>query len=741
MLKSFVTAVALASAATVALVLILFGSVGGPAEIAQAGPGDVTEVAIDTNVDDNGDQHEDGTQGTAGDDQCYDNVDNDGDTRTDGADYDCQTGAFLDNNDTTVSAPDYCVELAVGQTAVVDLWVDDVDPADLTKGYQFDIDYDSSKIGIGIDDDGDTRFDEDCYDDITGAYNSYWADWTDNDGDTAYDEELCDFIALDPYGANPNNVTIHSRNPSGGGAGFLVAGTDVVTNPNSVTFVGADGTANPPGTGKHESGDGVLARFTVTGVATGTSPLTIPSTLGGADDSPDSSVYGATGTYNGQAIPIVTLTSGLVAVGEPCVAPTPPPAPDVRISGLQCVDDPATSATEVVAIKNFGGAAQDMADWELRSDPVDTEKFALSGVQIPGRVPGRLGAGEEVFIWSGNGANYANNDGNAFTFPWDTQQKYRDGDDTDFAQIVDGDGNEIDKLNCTLGAQTPTPTPSPTPTPTPTATPTPTPFATIFEQVTGIILRGLEGLTTDGEGDGATAGDPVETTVTPPGGGAIGLFNVTVLETAITESSPTGFTFFGQEVNITVAPPATAANPLRIAFLLDGSITGDETEDTVQIFKNGVKVADCSNTSGTASPDPCVFQRRKVAGDIEITVLTSTGSLWNFGRVKETGPGTGTPTPTPTGAGTGTATPTPTPTATTAGASASPQAGPAVQPISVPQTGDGIPLDEGGGGSVLPWLFVGLGVVIAMAAAGYVAYSARGRFAPGRVTTRRRLFH
>ncbi len=187
---------------------------------AQAGPGDVTEVAIDTNVDDNGDQGEDGTQKAPATNQCYDNVDNDGDTLTDGADYDCQTGAFLDNNDTTISAPDSCVEIAVGQTVVVDLWVDDVDPADLTKGYQFDIDYDSSKIGIGIDDDDDTLFDEDCYDDITGAYNSYWADWTDNDGATAIDAELCDFIVLDPYGATPNNVTIHSRNPSGGGAGF-----------------------------------------------------------------------------------------------------------------------------------------------------------------------------------------------------------------------------------------------------------------------------------------------------------------------------------------------------------------------------------------------------------------------------------------------------------------------------------------------------------------------------------------
>ena len=66
--------------------------------------------------------------------------------------------------------------------------------------------------------------------------------------------------------------------------------SDTVTNASSVTFVAGDGTANPASPANDESGEGVLARFVVTGVAAGVSPLTIPSAIGGNDGSTSISV-------------------------------------------------------------------------------------------------------------------------------------------------------------------------------------------------------------------------------------------------------------------------------------------------------------------------------------------------------------------------------------------------------------------------------------------------------------------
>ncbi|GAI76904.1 unnamed protein product, partial [marine sediment metagenome] len=300
----------------------------------------VTEVAIDTNVDDNGDQGEDGTQKAPGTNECYDNVDNgDGDGLIDGADPDCQTGLYLDNDDTTVSAADFCVSVAVGQSVVVDLWVQGVDPADLISAYQYDIDYNNAAIDIGYDDDGDTLADEDRIDGI------------DNDGDTLTDEDPQDYIDVDgtpssallPPIMPDGDISILSRIDSSGGAGFIEV-SDTVTNPSSVTFVAADGTIAPAPPANREAGDGVLARFVVTGVAAGVSSLTIPSVLGGADANPDSGVYGGTGPLDGLPIPITTQTSGLVAVGQPCPLPA-----DLKITQVHT----APTDMDVSATENF----------------------------------------------------------------------------------------------------------------------------------------------------------------------------------------------------------------------------------------------------------------------------------------------------------------------------------------------------------------------------------------------------
>ena len=68
-------------------------------------------------------------------------------------------------------------------------------------------------------------------------------------------------------------------------------------------------------------------------------------------------------------------------------------------------------------------------------------------------------------------------------------------------------------------------------------------------------------------------------------------------------------------------------------FPIDASrVPAGETQATVQLFKDGVPVANCSGPAGTASPDPCVSLRELLAdGDICLTALTSTASDWTFG--------------------------------------------------------------------------------------------------------------
>jgi hypothetical protein len=70
---------------------------------------------------------------------------------------------------------------------------------------------------------------------------------------------------------------------------------------------------------------------------------------------------------------------------------------------------------------------------------------------------------------------------------------------------------------------------------------------------------------------------------------------------------------------------------LRFAFTLDASLipTG-ETQDTIQVFRDGAQVQNCTEPSGgTAPPDPCVSSREPLAsGDVRLTVLASASGTW-----------------------------------------------------------------------------------------------------------------
>jgi hypothetical protein len=170
-------------------------------------------------------------------------------------------------------------------------------------------------------------------------------------------------------------------------------------------------------------------------------------------------------------------------------------------------------------------------------------------------------------------------------------------------------------------------TPAPTNTATPTVTLTPAPVCREMAGPTDLTAPGK--VTTDTAGDGATSHDLVETSVTTTGAGQVSICGrLPVLP------NPTGFRLFGQQVDIT-APAATATRPLNIIFWLDVSIIPPgTTPDDVQLFKGGVLVPNCSGTPSTASPDPCVTTRSLLigtqAGDVKITVLSSTASSWTF---------------------------------------------------------------------------------------------------------------
>lgn len=188
---------------------------------------------------------------------------------------------------------------------------------------------------------------------------------------------------------------------------------------------------------------------------------------------------------------------------------------------------------------------------------------------------------------------------------------------------------------------TPTRTNSPTITNTPTITPTSAP---LVEFASGDVAPGGV-VTTDTEGDGATADDPIETTVQLPSVKIFVVGHVTIEERQITHPSTSGFNFLGQQVNIT-ASSGNPQDPVIITFLIDATlIPSGEDETTLQVFKNGALVPNCTGVADKAQPDPCIAKRNRLvgpaAGDVQITILTSTASSWNFGL---DAPPTATPT-------------------------------------------------------------------------------------------------
>ena len=135
-------------------------------------------------------------------------------------------------------------------------------------------------------------------------------------------------------------------------------------------------------------------------------------------------------------------------------------------------------------------------------------------------------------------------------------------------------------------------------------------------------------MSTDSGGTGATPSDPVETTITTPNAGT-----VSIHEGSVTESAPSGFSFFGQQVDIT-APPATPQAPLEIGFDLSAALLPPgQSAATIEVFKDGALVPECPGAT-TAPPGggACVSGRETVPpdGNVHLTVLTTSASHWNL---------------------------------------------------------------------------------------------------------------
>jgi len=129
-------------------------------------------------------------------------------------------------------------------------------------------------------------------------------------------------------------------------------------------------------------------------------------------------------------------------------------------------------------------------------------------------------------------------------------------------------------------------------------------------------------------GTTTNANQPEQTSVMSPTAGTI-----SITETAVVSNPPPlsfGFGGLGEEVTIS-APQATAAAPLMVMFLIDASQIRGADPSTIQVFKDGVSIPACAGTPGVASPDPCVSARQLTGGGgVQLTVLTSSASIWTL---------------------------------------------------------------------------------------------------------------
>ena len=129
-----------------------------------------------------------------------------------------------------------------------------------------------------------------------------------------------------------------------------------------------------------------------------------------------------------------------------------------------------------------------------------------------------------------------------------------------------------------------------------------------YEVVEGSAAGTVSGGGTISTGGTATEEQPVQTTVsTPPGADR----EITIVPQP-TDTEAAGYSMFDQEV-VLEGPPATAAAPYGITFVIDASALAGRAPADVEVFRNGVLVAGCTHPTA-AQPSPCVASRGFVPG-------------------------------------------------------------------------------------------------------------------------------
>jgi len=136
----------------------------------------------------------------------------------------------------------------------------------------------------------------------------------------------------------------------------------------------------------------------------------------------------------------------------------------------------------------------------------------------------------------------------------------------------------------------------------------------------------------------STGSDPTLTggttsSVIVPEGTSGGVVSLTQSGTSV--AAPSGYQLGNVQIQIS-APAATATNPLTLVFTI--TPTAGQTVDSTQVYRTDAGtttlVPSCDNPSThQAVPDPCVSNKGSVtingASYIQVTVLTSTASIWN----------------------------------------------------------------------------------------------------------------
>jgi hypothetical protein len=120
----------------------------------------------------------------------------------------------------------------------------------------------------------------------------------------------------------------------------------------------------------------------------------------------------------------------------------------------------------------------------------------------------------------------------------------------------------------------------------------------------------------------ATPTEPLQASVITPTAPSSG---VNIDRRPTTTTPPLGFFLLGEEFDIT-APAASAANPLKLVFTIDGSVD----IGGLVILRNEDPVASTCDPGTAASPDPCVESIDSSSGDHVITVRTSHASVWSM---------------------------------------------------------------------------------------------------------------